>query len=97
MPDHVARAIALPMLIADDAALDRYLAGFHGDAYAMHRHPAGVSLADWLASGEDACERCYLHAQRLGLPLVRLPEVTADPAAAALLPPEQERRLRVVP
>jgi type IV pilus assembly protein PilB len=97
MPDHAARAIAMPTLIADDAALERYLAGFHGDAYAMHRQPGGVSLGDWLASGEDACERCYLHAQRLGLPLVRLPDVGADPVAAALLPPEQARRLRVVP
>ncbi|HWS79184.1 MAG TPA: hypothetical protein VN205_12510, partial [Thermomonas sp.] len=97
MPDHPARAAAMPTLLADDAALDRYLAGFHGDAYAMHRQHAGIDLPAWLASGEDACERCYLHAQRLGVPLVRLPEVAADPAAAALLPPEQARRLRVVP
>jgi type IV pilus assembly protein PilB len=50
-----------------------------------------------MASGEDACERCYRHAQRLSVPLVRLPEVSADPAIAALLPPGQARRLRLVP
>ena len=97
MPDHPARAAVLPVLIADDAALDRYLGEFQRTAYAMQRTQAGISMADWLATGEDACERCWLHAQRLDVPLVRLPQVSADPATACLLRPEQARRLRVVP
>ena len=97
MPDHPARAAVLPALIADDAALDRYLGEFQRTAYAMQRTQAGISMADWLATGEDACERCWLHAQRLDVPLVRLPQVSADPATACLLRPEQARRLRVVP
>ena len=97
MPDHPASLAALPALIADDAALERTLADAQRDAYTLHRRHGGVDLASWLATGDDACERCWLHAQRLDVPLVRLPEVSADPAAAGLLPPEQARRLRVVP
>ncbi len=94
MPDHPASPAALPALIADDAALDRALADARDVVDWRH---ARIDLAGWLASGDDACERCWLHAQRLAVPLVRLPEVGADPAAAALLPPAQARRLRVVP
>ena len=49
MPDHPARAAVLPALIADDAALDRYLGEFQRTAYAMQRTQAGISMADWLA------------------------------------------------
>ena len=97
MPDHPASPAALPALIADDAALERTLAEAQRDAYTLPRGHGGIDLAGWLATGDDACERCWLHAQRLDVPLVRLPEVSADPAAAGLLPPEQARRLRVVP
>ncbi len=85
-----------PLLIADDRVLDAYLADVHGKNFASHRD-GGIELADWLASGDDAEERSYRHAQQLGLPLVRLPEVAVDPKVAALLRPEQARQLRVVP
>lgn len=86
----------LPPLIADDRALEAYMADVHGKNFASQRE-GGVELADWLASGDDAEERSYRHAQQLGLPLVRLPEVAVDPKVAALLRPEQARQLRVVP
>ena len=85
-----------PLLIADDRALEAYMADVHGKNFASRRD-GGVPLADWLASGDDAEERSYRHAERLGLPLVRLPEVAVDPQVAALLRPEQARQLRVVP
>lgn len=97
MLDHSATLAALPALIADDAALERTLAEAQCATYTVTRRQTGIDLPAWLTSGDDACERCWLHAQRLGVPLVRLPEVSADPAVAALLPPEQARRLRVVP
>ena len=75
-----------PLLIADDRVLDAYLADVHGKNFASHRD-GGIELADWLASGDDAEERSYRHAQQLGLPLVRLPEVAVDPKVAALLRP----------
>jgi len=86
----------LPPLIADDRALEAYMADVHGKNFASRRD-GGIELADWLASGDDAEERSYRHAQQLGLPLVRLPEVAVDPKVAALLRPEQARQLRVVP
>jgi type IV pilus assembly protein PilB len=95
MPDRPVRPEHLPLLVADDAALTRYLSGYQQAAFAQKSE--GIDLAGWLATGEDACERCYRHAQRLTVPLVRLPDVSADPAIAALLPPAQARRLRVVP
>ncbi len=85
-----------PLLIADDPSLDAYMADVHGKNFASRRD-GGIALADWLASGDDAEERSYRHAERLGLPLVRLPEVAVDPQVAALLRPEQARQLRVVP
>jgi len=85
------------LLIADDPALDRYLLDIHGKNFASHVESGGVDLATWLASGEDADERSFQDAQRLGLPLLRLPDVAVDSATAALLPPQQARRLRVVP
>lgn len=85
-----------PLLIADDTALDAYLAAIHGSNYAVRRD-GGVSLQTWLDSGDDAEERSYRHARQLGLPLVRLPEVMVDPAVAALLRPQLARQLRVVP
>jgi type IV pilus assembly protein PilB len=95
MPDRPVRPEHFPLLVADDAALTRYLSGYQQAAFAQKSE--GIDLAGWLATGEDACERCYRHAQRLTVPLVRLPDVSADPAIAALLPPAQARRLRVVP
>ena len=97
MPDFASRSHAPPVLIRDDAALERYLADSQRDAYRTNRVQAGADLATWLASGEDACEASYAQAQRLGIPLVRLPEVGADEAAAALLAPQLARRLRAVP
>lgn len=89
-------ASPLPLLIGDDLALAAYLADVHGKNFASEQSK-GVELADWLATGDDAEERCYRHAQQLGLPLVRLPEVTVDTTVAALLRPQQARQLRVVP
>ena len=90
-------SVTAPLLIADDPALDRYLLDIHGKNFASHVESGGVDLATWLASGEDADERSFQDAQRLGLPLLRLPDVAVDSATAALLPPQQARRLRVVP
>ena len=42
-----------PLLIADDPALDAYMADVHGKNFASHRD-GGIELADWLASGDDA-------------------------------------------
>ena len=87
---------AAPPLIADAAALADYLARNRRKAF-NEAGAGGVSLAAWLASGDDAGERTYRAAQQLGVPLVRLPEVPADPAATALLSPDVARRLRIVP
>ena len=88
---------SLPMLIADDATLVRYLNQFQHNAYAMQPAREGIDLVTWLASGDDAAEAEHAQATRLGFPLVRLPAVAADPAVAAMLSPQQARRLRVVP
>ncbi|MCC6595587.1 MAG: Flp pilus assembly complex ATPase component TadA, partial [Rhodanobacteraceae bacterium] len=97
MDDRVTPTAQRPLLIADDAALDRYLDQVQRRAITDPGHADGIELDAWLASGEDAGERDYRQAQRLGLPLVRLPAVSADPAVAALLSPELVRRLRIVP
>ena len=97
MPDLAHRQPAPPHLIVDGATLDRYLADFPRSTYATRDAPGGIDLQAWLATGDDACERCWLHARRLAVPLVRLPEVEADPAIAGLLAPDQARRFRVVP
>ena len=97
MGEHRTIVPAAPRLLADDAALDRYLDEHARGTYATRAAPGGVDLATWLASGDDACERCYGPAARLQVPLVRLPVVGADPAATALLSPQLARRLRVVP
>ena len=86
-----------PLLIADDVALDRYVTDFQSNTYTKGMKSNGIDMAAWLATGDDACEPCYHRAQHLGLPLIRLPEVSGDAAVAALLPPKQARRLRVVP
>ena len=86
-----------PLLIHDDDALEDYLTDVQGSTYAAGTNRIGIDMATWMATGDDACEPCYQRAQDLGLPLVRLPDVTGDPAVAALLPPLQARRLRVVP
>ncbi len=85
-----------PLLIRDNAALDAYMARSQRKSFS-EPEGQGVGQDDWLASGDDASERTYQAAQRLGIPLVRLPEVAADPAAVALLSPQVARRLRIVP
>ena len=95
--DHREPCSDLPHLITDNDALDRYLAEYQRNAYAMNKGRPGITLEDWLATGDDAEESCYRDAQRLGLPLVRLPEVGADSEVAGLLRPQQARRLRIVP
>lgn len=86
-----------PLLIAEDCVLDNYLTQFPGNSYPTTGKDGGIDMATWLATGDDACEPCYRNAQHLGLPLVRLSNVTVDPEAAALLKPKQARRLRIVP
>ena len=88
------RPIALPPLLDSDITLERYLGDTQHNAYAA---ATGIGLEAWLASCEDAEETRYQQARRLGLPLVRLQSITADPATAALLKPELARRLRIVP
>lgn len=85
-----------PLLLTDGGMLDAYLARAQRKAYG-EAGAEGVELEAWLASGDDASEPVYRTAQQLGVPLVRLPEVAADPAAASLLSPEVARRLRIVP
>ena len=85
-----------PLLIADDRMLEAYLAHAQRNVY-RDAGGKGVELDAWLASGDDASESEYRTAQQLGLPLVRLPDVTADPAVTSLLSPEVARRLRIVP
>ncbi len=86
-----------PLLLRDDAALDRYLADYARKAHRTDDEVQGVDLETWLASSETADESSYRQAQRLGLPLVCLPQVSAEPDIAALLRPQQARRLRIVP
>ena len=97
MDERVTPTAPLPLLLADKAGLDRYLDHVQRRTFDQRPPAAGIDLAAWLASGEDAAEGNYRTAQQLGLPLVRLPDVTADPETAALLTPELARRLRIVP
>ena len=90
-------ALPEPALVATDLELDRFVARFTENAFAAHRNRSGVTLAAWEASGDSADEATYQLAQRLGLPLVRLDSVTADPDVAGLIDPSKARRLRVVP
>ncbi|MFC7300557.1 GspE/PulE family protein [Cognatiluteimonas weifangensis] len=86
-----------PLTLVDDAALDAYLAGYSRQAFSSPRESHGLDLTAWLALGEDADERSYDTALRLGLPLVRLAALTPDPAALALIAPRVARELRAVP
>lgn len=89
--------VFLPTLISDDAGLDRYLAGFQNNAYGPRNPPGGVSLEEWLDSGDDACEACFERAVQLDVPLVRLQALAVDSELTRLLSPQQARLLRAVP
>ncbi len=90
-------SVTAPLLIADDAALAAYLSDLQRHAYAQKEQACGITLEAWLSGSDDADEQSYHNAQQLGLPLVRLADIAVEPAIAALLKPEQVRRLRVVP
>jgi len=97
MDERVAPTAQPPLLITDNAALERYLDDVQRRTLGTGPGARCVELEHWLASGDDAAEGNYRTAQQLGLPLVRLPEVTADPETTILLTPELVRRLRIVP
>lgn len=92
-----AESAIAPVLIKDDAALNRYLFEYQRNAYAMRHEAVGTRLEDWLNSGDDACETTYHLARELEMPLVRVNALKADAAVTRLLTPRQARRLRVVP
>jgi len=85
-----------PPLLADGAALDTYLESYP-NVFAKQAFCPAISLETWHSLGEDAGEAPYATAQRLGLPLVRLDQMTAASEALALIPPELARRLRAIP
>lgn len=85
-----------PNLIADPHALADWLKA--APAGSPWRHDNGdTSLDDWLALGDDCTEAQFRQAKALGVPLVRLADLTPDGPAIALVRPEVARRLRVVP
>jgi type IV pilus assembly protein PilB len=95
------QAIATPThdstLVADTPALVDYL---QARANGINGRPASASrptLAQWLASGEDATEGQFETAHSLGLPLVRLSSIEPTAEANTLIRPEMARRLRAVP
>jgi type IV pilus assembly protein PilB len=86
-----------PLLIADEAALENYLGNYPRDSFCALRTGDSVDLAAWQALGDDAGERPFNSARRLGLPLVRMTALKPDPAAVALITPQLARQWRVVP
>jgi type IV pilus assembly protein PilB len=90
-------ALAAPLLIDSDAALDRYLHTYPQVAFGAEEARAGIGLANWKALGDDAVERSWQVARTLALPLARLGPLHPDPEAIAMLRPELARQLRAVP
>ncbi len=90
-------AHALPTLLDNDDALDRYLRDYPSVAYGGAEVAHTVDLAAWRRLGDDATEESFRIAATLGLPLVRLERLHADAEAIARLTPEVARQLRAVP
>lgn len=88
--------LAGPSVIDKDAELDDYLETYPRRMFDSSRAPEGIDLAAWQALGDDADERSYNTALKLGLPLVRLADLEPDPAAVALIVPEVARALRTL-
>ena len=86
-----------PSVIDSDAKLDDYLETYPRQMFDSWRETKGIDLGAWQALGDDADERSYNTALKLGLPLVRLAELEPDPAAVALIAPQVARALRAVP
>ncbi len=86
-----------PLLIRTSEALEAHLQAVLARAGAAGDAPGRVTLAQWLAEGDDATEATFRRARALGLPLVRLQRLPPSPEATALLRPEVVRRLRAVP
>jgi len=87
---------AAPHLIKDPAELSRWLE-FSQAGSAWNHEGGGLSLAQWLALGDDCTESHYEQAASLGVPLARLSGLEPDAAATTLIRPEVARRLRAVP
>ncbi len=85
-----------PSLLSDGAGLDAYLESYP-NVFTKQDCCPPINLETWRALGEDAGEPAFATAQRLGLPLMRLDQITAEADALALVPPELARRLRAVP
>ena len=86
-----------PSVIDNDAGLDDYLETYQRQTFDPWRETRGIDFAAWQALGDDADERSYTTALKLGLPLVRLADLEPDPAAVALIAPQVARALRAVP
>ena len=84
-----------PALLIDAGALDAYIYTYP-NVFAQLGYPA-IDMETWRALGEDAGEPAYATARRLGLPLVRLDQITAESDALSLVPPDLARRLRAIP
>ncbi len=87
-----------PLLIRNPAELEAYLQAVLARASGpAHDAPPRVTLAQWLAEGDDATEAQFQLARTLGMPLLRMAAVQPSPEATMLLRPEVVRRLRGVP
>ena len=91
------RDTALPHLIDSDDALHRYLDTYPSVAYTGKGDTVGIARDVWLALDDDTTEHAYDIAHALGLPLVRLDALQAQPDAVRRLTPAMARRLRAVP
>ncbi|WP_295359756.1 GspE/PulE family protein [Arenimonas sp.] len=87
---------ASPHLIKAPAELARWLE-FSQAGSTWNHEGGGLSLAQWLALGDDCTESHYEQAASLGVPLARLSGLEPDASATALIRPEVARRLRAVP
>ena len=86
-----------PHLIADATTLAAYVTDVAAGGHSWQAPNGQLTLAAWLALGDDCTEGAYRLAARLGLPLVRLRDLPPGADATALLRPEVVRRLRAVP
>ena len=87
-------ALAPPLLIDSDRALDRYLHTYPRVAFIGGEAEPGIGLTDWQSLGDDAVEHTWQLARTLGLPLTRLSDLHPDPEAIALIGPDMARQLR---
>lgn len=91
------REAAMPQLIEDDASLARYLQTYPHIAYREEGGASGITQQAWRALADDTTDYAYDIARTLGLPLVRMGRIEAQPDAVKLLTPAVARQLRAVP